>query len=324
MIQDDLLYRFRLRTFAMAAELAPCRAMGIHPHLLPVEAAAGPLWPRDPAAPGATGPTDGQPDQRAGRAAGGRLRSRPPRVQAGPDRRRARPAPLGRHPAINQRVWRVLRRHGLSTRAKRYGWWPATRPHRRLSGRPHHRSGIWTWTTLASWSSSTASVSGGCQGPRDPCRSTPPRCRLGLHLGHPAGDQAQPLGPLDQRPGLHRGRRPGQPRLAAGAWHRTPISRVGSSSWVSTKPGQLHTHPPSPSHPPHNMPHGSHARCFPPSRDAAAERFLSGLPTRPRGIPTSVGARRGTSRWLRACPDRAGGGRHPPDRVGKPSSRAHV
>ena len=35
MTQDDLLYRFRLRTFAMAVELgnvrAACRAMGIHP-----------------------------------------------------------------------------------------------------------------------------------------------------------------------------------------------------------------------------------------------------------------------------------------------------
>ena len=35
MTQDDLLYRFRLRTFAIAAELgnvrAACRAMGIHP-----------------------------------------------------------------------------------------------------------------------------------------------------------------------------------------------------------------------------------------------------------------------------------------------------
>jgi hypothetical protein len=33
--QDDLLYRFRLRVFAMAGELsnvrAACRAMGIHP-----------------------------------------------------------------------------------------------------------------------------------------------------------------------------------------------------------------------------------------------------------------------------------------------------
>jgi transposase-like protein len=33
--QDDLLYRFRLRVFAMAQELgnvrAACRAMGIHP-----------------------------------------------------------------------------------------------------------------------------------------------------------------------------------------------------------------------------------------------------------------------------------------------------
>jgi hypothetical protein len=35
--QDDLLYRFRLRAFAMAAELgnvrAACRAMGIHPRI---------------------------------------------------------------------------------------------------------------------------------------------------------------------------------------------------------------------------------------------------------------------------------------------------
>ena len=35
MTQDDLLYRFRLRVFAMAQELgnvrAACRAMGIHP-----------------------------------------------------------------------------------------------------------------------------------------------------------------------------------------------------------------------------------------------------------------------------------------------------
>jgi hypothetical protein len=54
--QDDLLYRFRLRVFAIATELgnvpATGRAMGIHPSTrLPLEAAAGPPRPGDPAAP---------------------------------------------------------------------------------------------------------------------------------------------------------------------------------------------------------------------------------------------------------------------------------
>jgi hypothetical protein len=84
MTQDDLLYRVRLRVFAMAQELgnvrAACRAMGIHPstfyrwkHQLDRH---GPeiLRPRERRVPRMA-----QPDQRAGRAAGGRLRPRPPR-----------------------------------------------------------------------------------------------------------------------------------------------------------------------------------------------------------------------------------------------------
>jgi predicted xylose isomerase-like sugar epimerase len=48
--QDDLLYRFRLRTFALAAELGNVRAAGraigaSTLYLVPVEAAAGPARP---------------------------------------------------------------------------------------------------------------------------------------------------------------------------------------------------------------------------------------------------------------------------------------
>jgi hypothetical protein len=55
-------------------------------------------------------------------------------------------------------VWRVLGRHGLSTRAKRYGLVAgdaAPSP----SGRRPCPSGTWTWVTPGSWSSWTASAS---------------------------------------------------------------------------------------------------------------------------------------------------------------------
>jgi transposase-like protein len=57
--QDDLLYRFRLRTFAIATELgsvrAACRAMGIHPSTYYRWRSCGPgsggphAWPTPPA-----------------------------------------------------------------------------------------------------------------------------------------------------------------------------------------------------------------------------------------------------------------------------------
>jgi hypothetical protein len=70
--------------------------------LLPLEAAAGPARPRDPATSGTTATQDGESDQSAGRAAGDCLRSGPSRLRAGPHRRRTRPAPLGWDPAVSQ------------------------------------------------------------------------------------------------------------------------------------------------------------------------------------------------------------------------------
>ena len=62
-------------------------------------------------------------------------------------------------------VWRVLRRHGLSTRAKRYGLVAGyAAPPEPAAARSRRPSGTWTSTTPVSWSSSTASASAGCQG----------------------------------------------------------------------------------------------------------------------------------------------------------------
>jgi hypothetical protein len=58
-------------------------------------------------------------------------------------------------------VWRVLRRHGISTRAKRYGLvagYAAPPEPQRPARCP---SGTWTSSIPASWSSSIASVSAG-------------------------------------------------------------------------------------------------------------------------------------------------------------------
>jgi Integrase core domain/Helix-turn-helix domain len=124
--QDDLLYRFRLRTFAIAAELgnvrAACRAMGIHPSTYY-------RWKRQ---------LDryGPEILRPGNGAHLAWRIRPvcwsssgwsPSPWAIPGS--ARPgSPPNWRPSVGARsscrpkgVWRVLGRHGLSTRAKRYG-----------------------------------------------------------------------------------------------------------------------------------------------------------------------------------------------------------
>jgi transposase InsO family protein len=100
--QDDLLHRFRLRTFAIAAELgnvrAACRAMGIHPSTYY-------RWKRQ-------------------------LDRHGPEILRPRERRVPRMA-NATSPLIEQQVvafalstngvWRVLGRHGLSTRARRYG-----------------------------------------------------------------------------------------------------------------------------------------------------------------------------------------------------------
>src|SRR5437762_12619259 len=89
--------------------------------LLPLEAPAGPARPRGPAATRTQGAVDGQPDQRPGRAARGRLRSGASRVRPSPDRRRARQTKVGEISLSANGVWRVLGRHGLSPPAQRLG-----------------------------------------------------------------------------------------------------------------------------------------------------------------------------------------------------------
>jgi transposase len=124
--QDDLLYRFRLRTFAMAVELgnvrAACRAMGIHPSTYYRWKRQldryGPeiLRPREPRVPRMANQTSVLVEQRVVAFALGHPGFGPARIAA----ELARPKWGGILLSTNG-VWRVLRRHGLSTRAKRYG-----------------------------------------------------------------------------------------------------------------------------------------------------------------------------------------------------------
>jgi transposase InsO family protein len=124
--QDDLLYRFRLRVFAMAGELgnvrAACRAMGIHPstyyrwkHQLDRH---GPeiLRPRERRPPRMANTTSPLVEQRVVAFALGHPGFGPARIAA----ELARPKWGGIQLSTNG-VWRVLRRHGLNTRARRYG-----------------------------------------------------------------------------------------------------------------------------------------------------------------------------------------------------------
>jgi transposase len=124
--QDDLLYRFRLRSFAIAAELgnvrAACRAMGIHPSTYYRWKGQldryGPeiLRPRERRVPRMANATSPLVEQRVVAFALGHPGFGPARIAA----ELAKPKWGGISLSANG-VWRVLRRHGLSTRAKRYG-----------------------------------------------------------------------------------------------------------------------------------------------------------------------------------------------------------
>jgi transposase InsO family protein len=124
--QDDLLYRFRLRTFALAGELgnvrAACRAMGIHPSTYYRWKRQldryGPeiLRPRERRVPRMANATSPLIEQRVIAFTLGHPGFGPARIAA----ELARPKWGGIQLSTNG-VWRVLRRHGLSTRAKRYG-----------------------------------------------------------------------------------------------------------------------------------------------------------------------------------------------------------
>lgn len=126
MTPDDALFRFRLRAFALAAELgnvrSACRAMGIHPstyyawrrQLLRF----GPeiLRPRERRPPRMPNSTSPLIEQRVLAFALGHPGFGPARIAA----ELARPLWGGIRLSPNG-VWRVLRRHGLSTRSRRLG-----------------------------------------------------------------------------------------------------------------------------------------------------------------------------------------------------------
>jgi len=123
---DDALYRFRLRVFALAHELgkvrSACRAMGIHPstyyrwrrQLL----AYGPeiLRPRERRRPRMANTTSPLIEQRVVAFALGQPGFGPARISA--ELRRPKWGGIVISP---NGVHRVLRRHGLNTRAKRLG-----------------------------------------------------------------------------------------------------------------------------------------------------------------------------------------------------------
>jgi transposase InsO family protein len=123
---DDALYRFRLRVFALAEELGnvqlACRMMGIHPSSYyrwrrqVLRYGLEILRPRERRAPRMANATPTFVEQRVLAFALGHPGFGPKRIAA----ELARPKWGGIRLSANG-VWRVLRRHGLNTRARRLG-----------------------------------------------------------------------------------------------------------------------------------------------------------------------------------------------------------
>ena len=168
MVDDDVLFGFRLRLFGLAAELGnvreACRIFGRPPlDLLPLAGTGPALGPRDAPAAGAPATPDAQPDEPARRAAHRGLRLGHPGL--GPRRISASLAQerWGGIVISPNGVWRVLRRHGLSRRISRlslvagYAAPPGPEPAGRRSSATSRS------TTRASWSASTASTWAGCR-----------------------------------------------------------------------------------------------------------------------------------------------------------------
>jgi transposase InsO family protein len=153
----------------MAAELgnvrAACRAMGMHPSTYyrwkQQLDRHGPeiLRPRERRVPRMANATSPLIEQRVVAFALGHPGFGPARIAA----ELARPK-WGEISLSPNGVWRVLRRHGLSTRARRYGLVAGYAAPPALSGHGHDPSGTWTWSTLGSWSSWTACCIGRLSG----------------------------------------------------------------------------------------------------------------------------------------------------------------
>jgi hypothetical protein len=254
--QDDLLYRFRLRVFAMAAELgtvrAACRTMGIHPSTYYRWKGQldrhGPeiLRPRERRPPRMANATSPLIEQRVVAFALGHPGFGPARVAA----ELARPTWVGScsPPTGCGGCWvATASRPGPSATA----WSSATQRRQRLNGRPRRPSAIWTCIILASWSSSIASASAASVAPRARSGSTPPSTSPPPPPGPPSRSPGATLSAVDQRPGPHRGRRPRQPRLEARAGHerqrqRVPLGHLPADRGQAWRKAYLHPGRPTP------------------------------------------------------------------------------
>jgi transposase len=254
--QDDLLYRFRLRTIAIAAELgnvrAACRAMGIHPSTYYRWKRQldrhGPeiLRPRERRVPRMANATSPLIERRVVAFALGHPGFGPARIAA----ELAQPCWGGIQLSANG-VWRVLRRHGLQTRARgATGWSPATLPHRRLRGLRRRPSATWTWTIPVSRSSSIASASAGSAVPRAPCGSTPPSTWPRPTPGPCTSPAATPRlsGPA---PSPAKWRPTWPPLAEAGAGHerqrpRVPLGHLPAGRGRPRRPAYIHPGRPTP------------------------------------------------------------------------------
>ncbi len=222
MTQDDLLYRFRLRVFAMAGELgnvrAACRAMGIHPSTYYRWKRQldryGPeiLRPRERRVPRMANATSPLLEQRVvafalGRPGFGPTGS-PPRW----------PSPAGAPSGSGQRVWRMLRRHGLQIRSRRYGLvagYPLRRPR---SGPPGARAPPGRGPPRPAGPARLPCI-GRLSGTKGRWGSPPASTWPRPPPGPPCRSPVATPGCLDQPVRRHRRRRHGGARLAVGARH---------------------------------------------------------------------------------------------------------
>ena len=126
MTHDDSLYRFRVRALALAEEMgnvrAACRAMGIHPSTFfkwrgqTRRFGLEVLRPRERRAPRMPNAIPSHIEQRILAFALGHPGFGPDRISSELRRRKG-----GGIVVSGNGVWRVLRRHGLHTRARRLG-----------------------------------------------------------------------------------------------------------------------------------------------------------------------------------------------------------
>ena len=107
MSEDDVLFGYRLRLFALAGEIgvrAACRTMGVHHSTYYRWAEKVDRWGLEAlAAAGAAAAADAERARPAPGAADPRLLARPPRARAQADQRRARAGEVGRPQDLPER-----------------------------------------------------------------------------------------------------------------------------------------------------------------------------------------------------------------------------